>query len=126
MRRLFTNLGVCMALSGCALATQPASFSDQLHRDLRLRPDQEAAWNRYVAVIQDDGPLRGRRQAAEQMLPQLPTPRRLALMDAAMTDELTVFHRQRDAIQALYAGLSPDQQRVFDRESLPPGSGGQY
>lgn len=53
------------------------------------------------------------------MLPQLPTPRRLALMDATMTDELADFHRQSAAIQAFYARLTPDQQRTFDRDTAP-------
>jgi hypothetical protein len=119
MRHVLTSLGAILALSGCALAMQPTSFSDKLHKDLRLTSDQEAAWGHYAAVMQDDGPIRAR-QAAEQMLPQLPTPRRLALIDAVMTQELAAYRRQSDAIQALYGRLSPDQQRIFDRETVPP------
>ena len=52
-----------------------------------------------------------RRQAAEQLLPQIPTPRRLALMDATMSDELAAFRRQRSAVEAFYNRLTPEQQR---------------
>jgi hypothetical protein len=54
------------------------------------------------------------------LLPQLATPRRLALLDATMTQDLTDFHRQSQAILAFYTRLSLAQQRTFDRETLPP------
>jgi hypothetical protein len=33
------------------------------------------------------------------------------------------MHRQGEATKAFYAALTPDQQTVFDRETLPPPSG---
>jgi hypothetical protein len=53
------------------------------------------------------------------MLPQLTTPRRLALMEATMSDELNEFRRQGDAVRQFYARLTPDQQRTFDRDTAP-------
>ena len=37
-----------------------------------------------------------------------------------MRQELTELQRQSTALKALYATLSPEQQRVFDERTLPP------
>jgi hypothetical protein len=52
-------------------------------------------------------------------MPQIPTPRRLALMEATMADELADFRRERAAVEAFYNRLTPDQQRTFDRDTAP-------
>jgi hypothetical protein len=134
-------MGLCLGLAvGGAAMAQGQSFQGQssqgqspqtqasmltkLHGDLRLTPDQDGAWRQYVGTINDGGQMQARRQSAEQMLPQLPTPRRLALMDATMTQELADFHRQTAAIQAFYARLTPDQQRTFDRDTAPQAAQG--
>ncbi len=115
-------MGLCLGLAiagGAAAQQQASSMLPKLHDDLRLRSDQESAWRQYVGAIDDGGQMQAKRQAAETLLPQIPTPRRLALMDATMTDELADFRRQRTAIEALYARLTPDQQRTFDRDTAP-------
>jgi hypothetical protein len=112
-----------LAIAGAAAAQQTeASMLSKLHDDLRLRPDQDAAWRQYVKAIDDTGQAQTRRQAAEQLMPQIPTPRRLALMDATMTDELADFRRQKAAIEAFYGHLTTDQQHIFDRDTAPQAS----
>jgi hypothetical protein len=115
-------MGPCLGLAlGCgAAAQQPASSAPtKLHDDLRLTTGQEGAWQQYLRALDDGGQMQARRQAAEQLLPQIPTPRRLALMDATMADELADFRRQRAAVEAFYNRLTPDQQRTFDRDTAP-------
>ena len=56
------------------------------------------------------------------MLPQLTTPRRIALIDAAMERDVADFRRQGDAVTAFYGRLAPDQQAIFDRETLRTGA----
>ena len=120
MRTLFIALGLGLALAGAAAAQQSASSaSTKLHDDLRLSAGQEGAWQQYLRAIDEGGQMQGRRQAAEQLLPQIPTPRRLALMDATMSDELADFRRQRTAVEAFYNRLTPDQQRIFDQDTAP-------
>jgi hypothetical protein len=53
------------------------------------------------------------------MLPLLPTPRRIALIEATMTQDDADFRRQGAAVNAFYAKLTPEQQRTFDRDTLP-------
>jgi hypothetical protein len=120
LRTLLTGVCLGLAIAGAAAAQQTeSSMLSKLHDDLRLRPDQDAAWRQYVRAIDDTGQIEARRQAAEQMMPQIPTPRRLALMDATMTDELVDFRRQKVAIETFYGHLTPDQQRTFDRDTAP-------
>ena len=119
MRTLLVGLGLCLALGGTAMAQPASNPLAKLHDDLRLRPDQAPAWTQYTRAMDDGGQMQARRQSAEQMLPQLATPRRLALMEATMSDELADFRRQGDAIRLFYARLTPDQQRTFDRDTAP-------
>lgn len=122
MRTLLTGLCLGLALCGTAMAQPASALLSKLHDDLRLTPDQDGAWRQYVAGMDDGGQMQARRQAAEVLLPQIPTPRRLALMEATLTQELADFRRQKEAIETFYARLTPDQQRTFDRDTLPQAS----
>ncbi len=93
----------------------------RLHDDLRLSADQEVGWRQYETAMSDTAQMQARRRAADELMPQVPTPRRLALMDATMTQDLADFHRQRQAIATFYDRLTPAQQRTFDRDTLPSG-----
>jgi len=53
---------------------------------------------------------------------QLKTPRRIALIDATMDQDVADFRRKGEAVTAFYARLTPDQQVIFDRETLSQGS----
>ena len=120
MRTVLIGLCLSLAVAGAASAQQtPSSQQSKLHDDLRLTSGQESAWQQYVRAMDDGGQMQARRQSADQLLPQIPTPRRLALMDATMADELAEFRKQRASIEAFYARLTPDQQRTFDRDTAP-------
>ena len=119
MRVFLTAVCLALALPAAAMAQQTSPVLSKLHDELRLTPEQEGAWRQYAAAMNDQGQMQARRQAAELMLPQLQTPRRLALMQATMADELGDFNRQSLAIDAFYGALTPDQQRTFDRETVP-------
>lgn len=114
-------IGFCLAaaLGGVAAAQDPSNMLSRLHDDLRLSADQEGAWRQYEAAMSQAGQAQARHQAAQQLMPQVPTPRRLALIDATMTQDLEDFHRQSQAIAAFYDRLTPPQQRVFDTDTLP-------
>jgi hypothetical protein len=108
--------------SGAGAQTPPEALM-RLHDALHLTADQEDAWRGYTAVIAPSPQATARRQATEQMLPQLTTPRRIALIDATMERDVADFRRQGDAVTAFYARLTPDQQAIFDRETVPtPGA----
>lgn len=119
MRTLLTGLCLSLALGAAAAAQSVSPQLSKLHDDLRLTASQDGAWRQYVRAIDDGGQMQARRRSAEEMMPQLTTPRRLALMDATMTDELADFHRQSSAIEAFYGRLTPAQQRTFDVDTAP-------
>jgi hypothetical protein len=91
----------------------------RLRQDLHLSDGQEAAWRRYAAAVSTDPQAAARRRAAMELLPTLPTPRRVALIEASMAQDAADFRRQGQAVLAFYAELTPEQQRTFDRDTLP-------
>jgi len=125
MRTVIIGLCLAAALGGVAAAQDPSSMLSKLHDDLRLSADQEGAWRQYEAAMSQAGQAQARHQAAEQLMPQVPTPRRLALIDATMTQDLDDFHRQSQAVALFYGRLTPPQQRIFDTDTLPSGGGDQ-
>lgn len=126
---LATSLAAALAQASLASAQQsPAQQSQyrltQLHDALHLTADQEAAWRAYTAAVAPDPSSQARHEAAEKMMATLPTPRRVALMDATMSQDIEAFRRQGQAVLAFYGRLRPDQQQIFDRQTAPQSQGG--
>jgi hypothetical protein len=101
----------------------PQASAQRLHDALRLTPDQEGAWRAYQQGISPDPQQAARERQAQMLMPNLPTPRRLALMRAQMQSDLAAFDHDARAVEAFYGVLSPDQQRTFDRETARGGQG---
>ena len=125
-------LGICLVVAAPpALAAEQAVSAEliRLHDDLRLTPAQESAWGDYTRSITPNPQAEARHRAAVELMPSVPAPRRIALMEATMASDLADFRRQGQAVVAFYDQLDPDQQRIFDRETMPgaeaaDGSGG--
>ena len=117
-------LGCCLALAaGSVQAAETVSAElIRLHDDLKLSEAQETAWTRYATAIAPDPQAIARRRATQALLPTVPTPRRIALIEAAMAQDVLDFKRQGAAVTAFYASLSPQQQQVFDQDTLPATS----
>ena len=111
---LILALAAGLPATGAAARQRPADVS-QLHDALHLSPAQEDAWRAYQAAIAPDPQAQQRHRAADMLLPQLTTPRRVALIEATAQADAADLHRQGKAVKAFYASLSPDQQRTFDR-----------
>jgi hypothetical protein len=123
MLRRVRLAGLCLALglgvAGVAAAQEGSSRLTRLHDDLHLSAAQETGWHFYAAAVTPDPVTRARHQAAEKMMASLPTPRRVALIEATMSQDLDDFRRQGAAVKTFYAGLTPEQQKTFDRETVP-------
>jgi hypothetical protein len=125
MRRII--LGSCLAIAvtagGAAAAAQAVTPElIRLHDDLHLSDSQEPAWRDYTLAIAPDPQTQARHRATQELLPAVPTPRRIALIEATMAQDAADFRRQGAAVNAFYAKLSPDQQRTFDLDTLPSNS----
>jgi hypothetical protein len=126
MRGLVLGLALALAGSAPALAQQAVNAElIRLHDDLHLSANQEAAWRDYTRAIAPSSQAQARHRAADQLMPLVPAPRRIALMEATMTRDLDDFRRQGQAVVAFYNQLTPEQQRTFDRETLPRQEGAQ-
>jgi hypothetical protein len=113
---------IVLAPAGAALAQ--AQNAGELHAALHLTLEQETAWRAYQQALEPDRVSQARHSSAQMMMAALPTPRRIDLIDANMQADVEQMHRQGEATKAFYASLTPEQQRVFDRETLPAPGGG--
>lgn len=92
----------------------------ELKTRLQITAAQEGAWTAYSAAMQP--PAQGTRSTPEQRaeFDKLTTPERIDKMAAMraqrMTDMNAAMDKRGAATKALYAALSPEQQKVFDAE----------
>jgi hypothetical protein len=114
--------GLAFAVWAGAASAQAPDLS-ALHDALHLTAPQEDAWRAYTSAIAPDPEAAARHRAAAMMIPTLPTPRRVDLIDAEMAEDQAVVRRQGEAVKAFYATLTPEQQRAFDRQTAPGQAG---
>jgi len=98
-----------------------------LHDLLNIRPDQDSAFQAFVAALRPPHPDadRGPQKDEPADIGHLTTPERLDRMAARMAERQAAFQARADATRRFYAALSPQQQRAFD--ALPMlGVGGEF
>ncbi len=106
-----------------------AKHQAELKARLKISAAQEGAWAAYVAAMQPAADLPGaegpdlHRKMRDEMA-KLSTPERIDRMGAIRVRHDTEFARRGEATKAFYATLSPEQQKVFDAETLRGGPGG--
>jgi aminopeptidase N len=115
LRVLIPALCVWLFVTQAATAQGDPRQLSRLHDSLRLAGQQELAWRDYEAAVQPNPQREARREAMEQLLPRLPTPRRIALMAAAMRQDTDDVQRQTSAVLTFYGQLTHAQQKTFDR-----------
>ena len=83
-----------------------------LQRQLQLQPQQEAAWSHFAQSMQPPAnpPARPDRASWEKMT----TPERIDRMQALHAEHDVLMKQRAEATKALYAALSPEQQKTFD------------
>lgn len=83
---------------------------------LRLKPEQEAAWQAFADAPRP-GPQGMDRQAMREQFKSLNTPQRMDKM-LSMADERRAHLVQRaETVKRFYAQLTAEQQKVFDAEA---------
>jgi hypothetical protein len=112
-------LSLVMAASPAFAQTTPAERLDRLHSSLNLSAAEEPAWRDYVAAVAPNPQGAARRHATQDLLPKLTTPRRIALIDATMQQDVADLRQQGQAVMSFYNRLTPDQQAIFDRVTVP-------
>ena len=89
-----------------------------LHDALGLRPDQDGAWEAFLATEHrpdgERGPGMRHREGEDGQRGELSTPQRLDRMAQRMSERQARFAQRADAIKRFYAALDPRQQKTFD------------
>ncbi len=102
-----------------------------LHDILRIRPDQESAFQAFAAAHHPEHAADGWRRDGQDHdrtdMAQLTTPERLdrmgQMMDERETRRRAALERRATAAKTLYAALSPDQRKVMDALPTLEGHG---
>ena len=97
-----------------------AKHLEDLKSQLKLDGSQQAVWSNFVAATQP--PARGPRPDRAEF-EKLTTPQRLDRMQERQAEHAAMFARRNDATRALYAALKPEQQKVFDAQTLHRAGG---
>ena len=105
-----------------------------LHDALAIRSDQEGAWQAFTAATTPQAKAGEHHWGPDGKGPdgkggehqQLTTPERLDRMQARLAERTAAFQRPAAAVKALYAALTPTQQRTFDALSRLHGMHGGF
>ena len=111
---------LAMAAGPLAAQPDPSQWSARLHNALRLRPDQEQAWQVFQQASAPSAQEDAQRRDAYERMGSLRAPQRMDLSIQLMRSDLQDMERRGEALKTFYATLSPDQQVAFDRETLRP------
>lgn len=90
-----------------------AQRMERLKAELKITPAQDAAWAAFVARTEPQPP---QARAAGDNPAQLTTPQRLDLMAQRHNQRGAEMAQRADATKALYAQLTPEQQKTFDTQ----------
>jgi periplasmic protein CpxP/Spy len=91
----------------------------KLKADLKLAPEQEAAWSAFVARTAPEPRMMGGKDGAKREdWSKLTTPERLDKMQARHAERAEHMAKRIEATKSLYASLTPEQQKTFDAQSM--------
>lgn len=92
-----------------------AEHQSRLKDSLQLRPEQETAWNDFLAKTRPTARPAGERLSRADWA-KLSTPQRLDRLDAMKAERDRQMAQRHDAIRQFYAQLTPPQQKAFDAQ----------
>lgn len=92
-----------------------AQHQERLKASLQLTPEQEPAWNAFVARLQPTERPAGAHMDRDAWA-KLTTPERLARVEALEAERDKAMDQRHGAIRSFYAQLNPAQQKAFDAQ----------
>lgn len=107
----------------------PAAHADHMRTLLQLRPEQEPAFQAFLAATKPDMPRFEKKLDKDGKPPEhkvLTTPERLDMQAKRMAEHQAAFQKRAAATRAFYGQLSPSQQKVFDTLHARHGGGGRH
>jgi protein CpxP len=91
-----------------------------LHAALNLTASQEDSWHNFEQAYTPDPQEINKRRDAAKNIATLTGPQRVDLSIGMAEDDLAGLKHRGGALKDFYGVLSPQQQSIFDRETLPP------
>jgi Spy/CpxP family protein refolding chaperone len=92
-----------------------------LKAKLAITPEQESAWQAFTASMQP--PARTGTRMSREDFAKLTTPERIDQMRAHRAERQAAMDQRAEATKTFYAALTPDQQKVFDANTMRPRHG---
>lgn len=86
-----------------------------LKKDLKLKPDQMAAWDTYEKTM--NLPLEGAGAPSKKNYAKLTSPQRMDTMTQHMESMQKLHAQHASATKTFYGVLTPEQQKMFDAQT---------
>lgn len=106
------------------MQVQIAQHLAALKVKLKLTPAQQGAWSTFSAAVQPTPAQLQKRLALRSEMRALTTPERIDRMREQRVARDAAMDQRFDATKALYAQLSPEQQKTFDANAMRMGGRG--
>lgn len=100
-----------------------AKHQAELKAKLKIAPAQEGAWTTFTASMQP--PANRPQRPSREEFEKLSTPQRIDKMQAMKADRDARMAQHATATKTFYAALTPEQQKVFDANTMR-GHGGRH
>jgi len=101
-----------------AMEASPGKFAgnrlQKLHDELKLAPTQEAAWKAWSEPMLQQAEKMGDLRTEREAMMKLPAPDRMEKMLERMKEHQKRMEAHLESTKGFYAGLSPEQKKVFD------------
>jgi hypothetical protein len=114
----FRGDGNCGPQAMGEMQRSPGEFAgkrlEKLHADLKLAPEQEAAWKAWSDPIRQQSAAMGDRMKERESMQKLPAPERMEKMLERMKEHQQKMEGHLGATRAFYNQLSAEQKKVFD------------
>ena len=116
---------LCLCLFTVAAHAQvpETQMLERLHGALNLTPAQEDGWKVLEQAYAIDPQKMAHQRSAAATIYTLTAPQRVDLSINLMKADLESLEHRGLVLKGFYGTLSPQQQSIFDRETLPPQQG---
>ena len=104
------------------MAEHHAQRQAELKAQLKLTPAQEGAWTTYTAALKRE-PRQPRADRAE--FEKLTTPQRIDRLQSLQAERQQRMAQRGEVVKTFYAQLAPEQQKVYDQQTLRRHAPGQ-
>lgn len=115
-----SNQGHPRHMDPAKMAEMHEKRMNALHDKLKLKPEQEAAWQSYVQKTKPQAPPE---RPDHGSMANMKAPERMEKMLQMMRQRQTHMEAHLAALKEFYAQLTPDQQAVLDKQAAHGRSG---